>query len=109
MSIVNTIHSHFDILNLSLWFTIYFLEVYLNCFVLYRYYWERREPVNPDAPECYIIEQIEQGFQNDFQVMNSKNNHDRPVNEREYFDRPFSYMHQGFVFSPIHKRPVELS
>lgn len=27
-----------------------------------KYYWERREPVNPDAPECYIIEQIEQGF-----------------------------------------------
>ena len=74
-----------------------------------KYYWERREPVNPDAPECYIIEQIEQGFQNDFHVMNSKNNLDRPVNEREYFDRPFSYMHQGFVFSPIHKRPVELS
>ena len=41
--------------------------------------------------------------------MNSKNNRDRPVKEREYFDRPFSYMHQGFVFSPIHKRPVELS
>ena len=41
--------------------------------------------------------------------MNSKNNNDRPRNEREYFDRPFSYMHQGYVFSPIHKRPVELS
>lgn len=41
--------------------------------------------------------------------MNSKNNDDRPKAEREYFDRPFSYMHQGFVFSPIHKRPVELS
>lgn len=41
--------------------------------------------------------------------MNSKNNETRPVKEREYFDRPFSYMHQGYVFSPIHKRPVELS
>lgn len=40
--------------------------------------------------------------------MNSKNNHHRPKAEREYFDKPYSYMHQGFAFSPIHKRPVEL-
>jgi len=41
--------------------------------------------------------------------MNSKNNDHRPKQEREFFDRPFSYMHQGYVFSPIHKRPVELT
>lgn len=40
--------------------------------------------------------------------MASKNNNDRPKAEREYFDRPVDYMHQGFMFSPIHRRPIEL-
>ena len=44
----------------------------------------------------------------DFQVMASKNNFDRPKAEREYFDKPVAYMHQGFVFSPVHKRPIEM-
>lgn len=40
--------------------------------------------------------------------MNSKNNRHRPKGEREYFDKPFSYAHQGFMFSPVHKRPAEV-
>ena len=40
--------------------------------------------------------------------MYSKNNVDRPKGEREFFDRPINYMHQGFMFSPIHRRPIEL-
>jgi hypothetical protein len=41
--------------------------------------------------------------------MYSKNNIDRPKAEREYFDRPIQYQHQGFVFSPEHIRPIEFS
>jgi len=41
--------------------------------------------------------------------MYSKNNLDRPKAEREYFDRPVDYIHQGFSFSPQHKRPIELT
>ena len=41
--------------------------------------------------------------------MASKNNLDRPKAEREYFDKPIEYIHQGFQFSPIFKKPVELT
>ena len=35
---------------------------------------------------------VEGDFQQDFMVMASKNNIDRPVAEREYFDRPVLYV-----------------
>ena len=41
--------------------------------------------------------------------MYSKNNNHRPKAEREYFDRPVEYVHQGYTFSPVHKRPIELT
>jgi len=40
--------------------------------------------------------------------MYSKNNHHRPKDKREYFDRPVNYVHKGFLFSPKHKLPLEL-
>lgn len=67
---------------------------FANKFILYfRYYWERRQPIDPDSPDKYQAEDIEGKFREDFQVMASKNNVDRPVAEREYFDRPVDYMH----------------
>ena len=56
-----------------------------------KYYWERRQPVDPDSPERHVAENIEEHFTPDFQVMASKNNYDRPKAEREYFDRPIEY------------------
>ena len=41
--------------------------------------------------------------------MYSKNNKYRPKGEREYFDRPISYTHQGYMFAPVHKRPIEMT
>ena len=73
-----------------------------------KYYWERRQPIDPDSVDKYQAEEIEAAFRHDFQVMSSKNNEDRPRAEREYFDRPINYMHQGFMFSPVHRRPIEL-
>lgn len=40
--------------------------------------------------------------------MASKNNQHRPKAEREYFDKPIAYQALGFMFSPVHKRPIEL-
>jgi len=73
-----------------------------------KYYWERRSPVNPDSPERFLAEHVEENFRPDFEVMASKNNHHRPKGEREFFDRPIEYTKQGFGFTPHHKRPIYL-
>jgi hypothetical protein len=41
--------------------------------------------------------------------MYSKNNIDRPVAEREYFDRPMEFNPDSYTFSPTHKRPIDLA
>lgn len=41
--------------------------------------------------------------------MYSKNNIDRPVAEREYFDRPMEFNPDSYTFSPTHKRPFDVS
>ena len=56
-----------------------------------------------------MAEVVEGQFMNDFQIMYSKNNNRRPKAEREYFDRPVDYIPQGYTFSPVHKRPIELT
>jgi len=40
-----------------------------------------------------LFEESEHTFRQDFQVMASKNNIDRPRAEREYFDKPVAYIH----------------
>ena len=55
-----------------------------------------------------VSEFIEDGFQPDFQVMASKNNGHRVKTEREYFDSPVAYAKQGFLFSPVHDKPIKL-
>jgi hypothetical protein len=72
------------------------MHPFLNHFInitLFRYYWERRQPIDPDSPERMNAEGVEIGYQLDFHVMASKNNIDRPKAEREYFDRPVNYQH----------------
>lgn len=39
--------------------------------------------------------------------MYSKNNHDRPKAEREYFDRPMEFNIDSYTFSPAHKKPID--
>jgi len=39
--------------------------------------------------------------------MYSKNNIDRPVAEREYFDRPMEFQKESYTFTPSHKRPID--
>ena len=39
--------------------------------------------------------------------MFSKNNNDRPVAEREYFDRPMEFQKESYTFTPSHKRPID--
>ena len=41
--------------------------------------------------------------------MFSKNNLDNPKSEREYFDRPIIHVTEGFEFTPVHKRPIEMN
>lgn len=41
--------------------------------------------------------------------MYSKNNIDRPVAEREYFDRPMDFNPDSYTFSPTHKRPIDMA
>jgi hypothetical protein len=56
-----------------------------------RYYFDRRQPVDPESQERFVTEIIEQKYLNDFSAMASKNNLDRPRAEREYFDRPINF------------------
>ena len=77
--------------------------------IIYRYYWDRRQPVDPESHERFMAETVEGYFEKDFQVMASKNNFARPRAEREYFDKPVNFERQGFRFSPVHKKPIELS
>mmetsp|Transcript_1196 Transcript_1196/g.2186 ORF Transcript_1196/g.2186 Transcript_1196/m.2186 type:complete len:257 (+) Transcript_1196:45-815(+) len=73
-----------------------------------KYYWERRQPVDPQSPVRRVMESVETSFQGNFHVMFSKHNEKIPKAEREYFDRPVGYLTQGYRFMPVHKRPIEL-
>ena len=55
-----------------------------------------------------MVEYAEGGFQHDWQVAYSKNNHDRHPSKREYFDVPVNYIPQGFIFSPKYREPIDL-
>lgn len=73
-----------------------------------KYYWEMRQPVNPDSPKKHVVDYVRNGYVNDFEVMYSKNNHHRHPSKREFFDKPINYIHKGFLFSPKYKMPLDL-
>lgn len=73
-----------------------------------KFYWEKRQPIDPDLERKHFEKYVEGAFLSDFQAMFSKNNPDLHPSSREYFDFPVNHIYKGFIFSPKHKLPLEL-
>ena len=74
-----------------------------------RFYLERRVPVHPNSIERQFKEAQESSFNEKFHVMASKNNDKNPKGEREYFDKPIGFRHQGYGFAPVYTKPHHLA
>ena len=73
------------------------------------YYWEKREPVHHKSVKKYAKDYAENCYNKEFQVCYSKNNHHRHPKEREYFDRPVTLIDKGYISSPRHKLPLDVT
>mmetsp|Transcript_12914 Transcript_12914/g.21853 ORF Transcript_12914/g.21853 Transcript_12914/m.21853 type:complete len:263 (-) Transcript_12914:319-1107(-) len=73
-----------------------------------KYYWEKREPVKAHSPEREVLDFLEEGFDKEFVVSYSKNNHHRHPFRREYFDQPMTQISKGYLSSPRNKLPLDL-